>query len=127
MRNKYIFFGTITAALSVILGAMGAHWVGQNFTPRSVELFGTASDYQMYHSIGLILIGILAERKKHLSFFLPALFMGLGMLFFSGSIYLLALRSAFETDLSFLGPVTPLGGLCFISGWILFGIKAFQK
>ena len=126
MKNHYIFWGCILAALSVAFGALGAHYVKENFSEYSAGIFDTAAKFQMYHAIAIILLGLVAERKKHMSFLLPAIFFGLGILCFSGSLYLLAVRSAFAVNLSFLGPITPLGGLFFMAAWIIFAIKAIK-
>lgn len=126
MKNSYIVWGCVLAALSVAFGALGAHAIKENFSEYSAAIFDTAAKFQMYHSIALILIGLVAERKKHISFVLPAVLFGIGILFFSGSLYLLAVRTAFSINLSFLGPITPIGGTLFIAGWIAFAVKAWK-
>ncbi|MBL0913794.1 MAG: DUF423 domain-containing protein [Bacteroidia bacterium] len=127
MRNHYIFWGSLGAALAVALGAMGAHFIEKNFAQRSVELFETASKYQMFHCFAIIVAGIMAERKKHLSFLLPAILFGTGILFFSGSLYLLAIKDVLSFNTKILGPITPIGGVLFIAGWLLLAIKAIKR
>jgi len=126
MKNQYIFWGCILAALSVAFGALGAHAIKQNFSEYSAGIFDTAAKFQMYHAMAIILLGLVAERKKHISFVLPAILFGGGILCFSGSLYLLAVKSAFSIDISFLGPVTPLGGLLFMAAWVIFAVKALK-
>lgn len=127
MKNHYIFWGALGAALAVVLGALGAHFIEKNFSQRSVELFHTASSYQMYHSLGILLAGVLAERRKHLSFLWPAILFGAGIICFSGSLYLLAIRDVLSFNTRILGPVTPIGGVLFIAGWVLLALKAFKN
>lgn len=125
MNSKQIiqvaaFFGM----LAVGIGAFGAHGLKDILeeTGRS-ETFETGVKYHFYHSLALFLIGILASLKpafKRLSG--AAISMIIGILVFSGSLYLLSL-----TGLTWLGAITPLGGLAFIVGWILIFLAASKS
>ena len=85
-----------------------------------VEVFETGVKYQMYHSLALILLGILFERFNSQTTIYSGYFFLAGMVFFCGSLYLLSTRSILGIESwKFLGPITPIGGLCFIIGWIL--------
>jgi uncharacterized membrane protein YgdD (TMEM256/DUF423 family) len=109
--------------LAVILGAFGAHALRAAELPeKAFNAFQTGVHYQIYHALGLILLGILmqllpAARLLRWS----AICMFTGIILFSGSLYLLAL-----TNIKIFGPVTPLGGLLLITSWLLFGIAIFQ-
>lgn len=98
------------AALGVALGAFGAHALEESLTPRALGWWETAVQYQMWHALGLILVGALPQPRLGL----PAALLGAGTLLFSGSLYLMAL-----TDARWLGAITPLGGAAMIAGWAL--------
>ncbi|PHQ25541.1 hypothetical protein CLH62_13540 [Marinobacter guineae] len=107
--------GGVLALLAVMAGAFGAHGLRGLVSERGLEVFQTAVTYQMYHSIALVLVAILAAlglSRKLLGW--AAGFYLAGILLFSGSLYLLVL-----TEIRWIGPVTPLGGVCFMVGWAL--------
>lgn len=113
--------GSIIAMLAVVVGAFGAHALKARFEGTNYgETWETAVKYQMYHALGLIMIGILqfdALFGAQTIFSTASLFMLIGILLFSGSLYVLAL-----TGIKKLGAITPLGGLCFIAAWICVAI-----
>lgn len=107
--------GAGLAGLSVMLGAFGAHSLKARLTEKKLATFHTATDYLGYHALGLIFIGILIyllhgdiARKLKSS----AIWISVGIVFFCGSLYGLVFDGP-----RFLGPITPLGGLCFMIGW----------
>jgi uncharacterized membrane protein YgdD (TMEM256/DUF423 family) len=108
----WIGIAAASGALAVMAGAFGAHGLKGRFAAEQVAAFTTASHYHLLHSVVLLALALYAlstGRQIHL----PAAFFSAGILLFSGSIYLLVLTGA-----KWLGPVTPLGGLCLIAGWI---------
>lgn len=110
-----LVLGAGAALLAVMAGAFGAHGLRGTVDPGGLEVFQTAVTYQMYHALALILVAVLAGlgcSRRLLS--IAAGFFAIGILFFSGSLYLMVL-----TRLFVLGPVTPLGGLCLMIGWAL--------
>lgn len=113
--------GSIIAMLAVVVGAFGAHALKARFEGTNYgETWETAVKYQMYHALGLIVIGILQLDSlfgAQTIFSTASLFMLIGILLFSGSLYVLAL-----TGIKKLGAITPLGGLCFIAAWICVAI-----
>ena len=111
--RRYSIVGACAAFIAVILGAFAAHGLKAMVGPESIASFQTGVQYQMYHSFALlILTPLLAHLPVSLARWAGRFFVA-GIVLFSGSIYLLTL-----TELSILGPVTPLGGLCFMIGWI---------
>ena len=99
--------------LAVALGAFGAHALKATLTAHeTMEVWKTAVLYHFLHALALLVLGTLPTAGK----IAPALFLA-GIVLFSGSLYLLAL-----TNLKWLGPITPLGGLCFLSGWLCLAI-----
>jgi uncharacterized membrane protein YgdD (TMEM256/DUF423 family) len=123
MNKTFIGVGAFIGAAAVILGAFGAHALKTIVTPEHLLSFETGVRYQFYHAFALILVGVLHKEfsGKFLSW-AGILFM-FGIMLFSGSLYLLSTMP----DMKWLGPVTPLGGVCFISGWVLFALACLKK
>jgi len=119
MHRGYIKLGAFIAALSVIFGAFGAHLLKKYLSSDALATFQTGVSYQFYHSLGLLITGILLKRyPNNMIMWSGRLFM-LGIIFFSGSLYLLALVEGFKgMDLGAFGLLTPIGGLMFLGGWI---------
>lgn len=113
------------AALAVILGAFGAHSLKAVMAPDQLVIFHTGVSYQFYHSFALLLTGIVYGYYPHKNLRLATTFFLVGIILFSGSLYAMTLLSIEGIGLGPLGIITPIGGLCFIIGWILFffGIK----
>ena len=116
--------GTALAFLAVSAGAFAAHSLQSSLGTYGVEIFGIAAQYQMYHALGLVLIAVILQMKLLRAGFLiaAAILFILGILLFSGSLYLLAL-----TGLKWLGAVTPLGGLAFLVGWAMLTLAAIKE
>lgn len=110
-----------SAMLSVVLGAFAAHGLKNKLSDTLLGAFQTGVQYQMYHSLALILLVILYRQVPQPLLFWSAGFMLAGITLFSGSLYLLAL-----TQIKWFGPITPLGGLCFIVGWALLLTAAIK-
>lgn len=115
--------GALFALLAVMAGAFGAHGLRGVIGERGLEVFQTAVTYQIYHSLALILVSMLplAGLSRHLLGIAAGFFVA-GILLFSGSLYLLVL-----TDIRWVGPVTPVGGISFMVGWILVTISGFRR
>ena len=114
--NVIISIGSFNAAVAVLLNAFGAHGLKGRLEPRWLDVFETACRYHLWHAIGLILLGLLAPRLMQARCTMIASLMLAGIILFSGSLYLLSL-----TQLTWLGMITPFGGLSFISAWLLLG------
>jgi uncharacterized membrane protein YgdD (TMEM256/DUF423 family) len=107
--------GGLFALMAVMAGAFGAHSLRDMVSARGLEIFQTGATYQMYHALGLVLVAVLSGfslSRRLLS--LAAGFFTAGILIFSGSLYLLVL-----TQSPGLGAITPVGGVCFMVGWVL--------
>ncbi|SOC81452.1 Uncharacterized membrane protein YgdD, TMEM256/DUF423 family [Salinimicrobium sediminis] len=122
MKEFILIMGGVYGALAVIFGAFGAHALKKVLDVEQLKSFETGVKYQMYHALLLILVGIIFPFTGF-SQNLMGWFLLLGVFFFSFSIYGLVLSSAKGRKMSFLGPVTPLGGLLLVMGWILFAIN----
>ena len=108
----FIKFGLAFCMLSVIIGAFGAHSL-ENIIGDKIETFKTGVQHQMFHGLGLILIGILSKVFE-IDVNLSAYLFVVGIILFCGSLYLIAIYKY-----SFFGMIAPIGGLSFIIGWVL--------
>lgn len=127
-NNIYVKIGFGISALCVILGAFAAHLLKEFLNPADVITFETGTKYMFYHSLAMSMIA-LNHRKFHQSVLDLTMFLFLaGMIFFTGSLYLLATRTIWgdEGDL-WIGAITPLGGVLFISAWVILILKGFVK
>lgn len=111
-----IFYG----ANSVILGAFGAHALKKVLSEAALRSFETGVRYQMFHAIVLLIVGFYFSFSTKLENAMAWMFI-VGTFLFSVSIYILSMTEFLNIKLRFLGPVTPLGGLFMITGWILLG------
>lgn len=118
MKQIVQIAGAVYGALSVILGAFGAHALKQVLELSKIQSFETGVRYQMYHAIVLIIIGFYLPFTSQIEKWIGWSLI-IGVFLFSFSIYFLALSPVLKINLSFLGPVTPLGGLAMILGWVL--------
>lgn len=118
----FIILGAVNAFLAVALGAFGAHGLEGKVEAKYLEIWKTAVQYQMFHAIGLLLIGFLiGQFPASAALNWSGWLMLAGILLFSGSLFVLVL-----TGVSKLGAITPLGGLAFLAAWV-FVIAAAVK
>lgn len=120
---------TATAAilgmLAVIAGAFGAHALKKVLSPEHLESWRTAVQYQFYHVFAIMFVAIYAREGRDMTW--PFIFFLLGIVCFSGSLYLLSCREVLKAPgLVKLGPITPLGGLFFIIGWVWLAISVLK-
>ena len=127
MRKTFLRIGALVAMLAVIFGAFGAHSLKEVLTTEKIATFEIGVRYQFYHAIGILLIGLLLyNRKNKLLIAAGWLFLG-GVVLFSGSLYLLAVRETMNLSLAWLGPITPIGGVLFIAGWACLLLSTYQE
>jgi len=125
MYKPALISGTVFAALAVVLGAFGAHALKAKLEPAQLQVFETGVRYQFYHSVALLLAGIIYSAYPVGNIRLSVVFFNIGVLLFSGSLYLLSFLSmGGKVGLGPIGILTPIGGLFFILGWamLLMGI-----
>lgn len=119
MHRVYLKVGAFIAALSVLLGAFGAHQLKQYVSPDLVGTFQTGVSYQFYHALALLISGILLKRYPNNWIMWAGRLFVLGIILFSGSLYLLVLlKSVKDIGLGGFGLLTPVGGLLMVAGWI---------
>lgn len=137
---RWISIGAVVCGLAVGLGAFGAHGLQDMFAKKYADMtrtvagqtvplaskflndFKTGAEYQMFHGLAIIAAGLLAQRRPAPSKTLAAWAFALGILLFSGSLYILTL-----TGVTKWGMVTPFGGLAFLIGWLLLAIEALKS
>lgn len=112
-----VITGAILAALGVILGAFGAHALKARIGAQELGWWETAVQYQMWHALGVLGLGLAAPRWGRL----PGWFLAAGAIVFSGTLYAMALGAP-----HWLGAITPLGGLTMIAGWLLLAVCALR-
>ena len=121
LAKQWIMMGSISGFFAVVLGAFGGHVLKSILSEKAFSIYLIGVQYQMYHALALILLGLWASQNGGAGTLYPGWAFMIGIMAFSGSLYALAL-----TDLKFLGMITPLGGFCFLAGWIGFPITAWK-
>lgn len=128
MYQLFGFLASCYAVLAVVLGAFGAHALKDSLTAYQHQIYDKAVHYQFFHVVGLFVIYFLLKNNplKILSF--AGWFFAIGIFLFSGSLYLLATKELLNIAalLPIIGPLTPLGGLSFIFGWILLALSILK-
>lgn len=128
MQKKLLQAGALLGALSVILGAFGAHSLKQILSEKGLAIFETGVRYQFYHAIALLITGILSKEFYNNYLRWAGRLFGVGILLFSGSLYALSFVVSGENNgLKWIGAVTPLGGVCFIAGWLLLAVGVSKR
>ncbi|MBS1564737.1 MAG: DUF423 domain-containing protein [Bacteroidetes bacterium] len=128
MHKGFLITASILGALSVALGAFAAHGLRRVLSADQVAVFETGVRYQFYHTFALLIVGILFEKFASGLMQWAGICFIIGILLFSGSLYLLsALRATENVGLKQLGIITPFGGLFFIAGWMLMLIALIRK
>jgi len=131
MRNGAMVFAGISGCLAVILGAFGAHYLKDKvesglLTQKDLDAYKTAVQYQLVHTLAIMGVFSIRERLPLYNKTIGLLFM-LGIILFSGSIYILSTGGITGLNFKWLGPITPLGGLCFIGGWACLAVSAIKQ
>lgn len=130
MHKAFLLTGSLLAAVTVALGAFGAHALKTMVSPEQVSIFDTGVKYQFYHVFALLLVAVIYERFPSARLDWAGYCFIIGMVLFSGSLYVMtALRAADKVGTRGLGILTPIGGLFLIAGWLLLfsGILSYRK
>ena len=126
MNKKITATGAAFGAIAIILGAFGAHALKKVLTIEELSTFETGVKYQMYHALFLLFVGMMGfipEKAKQIIFYLVTT----GVVFFSGSIYLLATKSLTSIDFKIIGIATPIGGFLLILGWSCLFVNILKQ
>jgi uncharacterized membrane protein YgdD (TMEM256/DUF423 family) len=121
MRTNWFAVGAFAAAIGVTLGAFGAHALKSRVTEDLLAVFETGVRYQMYHALALLAVAWAATRWPGPWINASGWLFTLGILIFCGSLYLMTF-----TGVRWLGAITPIGGVCFILGWIAMAVAALR-
>lgn len=126
MNKRIILTASFFGALAVILGAFGAHALKNLIDTYAIGIWQKGVEYQFYHTFALLYLSTFARYKNKLISFAFIFFVA-GIILFSGSLYLMALKDVYTSSIaSYIGPITPIGGLCFIVGWICLFLAALK-
>ena len=117
MSNIIIGLGAVSAFIAVAAGAFGAHGLKQVLDADMMAVYRTAVDYQMFHSVGLLAIGVLDKVSPRHCHRIAAWTMLAGILVFSGSLYILSIGG-----IRWLGMITPVGGLALLAAWLVLAV-----
>ena len=126
MERKILSVASLLGMIAIVLGAFGAHALKKVLSIEQLNTFETGVKYQMYHALFLLFVGttsVLSDKAKKAILNLVIV----GVLFFSGSIYLLATNDLTSFDFKVIGFVTPIGGLLLISSWIWLFVEVYKK
>jgi uncharacterized membrane protein YgdD (TMEM256/DUF423 family) len=125
-KRTILVTASVFGMLGVITGAFGAHALQARLTPHQLEIWHTGVQYQFYHAFALLFLSTLNRPQSNLvrtSYY----FFTVGIIFFSGSLYILACADLLGNWTHASGPITPLGGLMFICGWLTMAIAAYRN
>ena len=127
MFKPALLAGTLFGGLGVILGAFGAHALKEVFTPSQLDIYNKGVTYQFYHSFALLAAGILFSAYPFDSLKWATWLFIAGIVLFSGSLYLMVTLQSKGMSIGPAGIITPIGGLCFIGGWLSLFIAILKK
>ena len=116
--DKFINIAIFLAVTAVSLGALGAHSLKEILSKTELHSFETGIRYQLFHAITLLILALNTEKFNH-HLKKSLVLMNTGICLFSFSIYMLSIQNIIGISLSFLGPITPIGGLLLIASWIV--------
>lgn len=122
MTRTFFLLGSVFSFLAIALGAFGAHALRQKLTPDMLQVFETGVRYQMYHSLALFVVAWMIHSLNINAAAVSGWCFTAGIVLFSGSLYALAL-----SGITWLGAITPFGGLSFLVGWALLAWNAWRS
>ncbi|GAB1155880.1 DUF423 domain-containing protein [Paenibacillus illinoisensis] len=123
MQRVWMTVGAVMTMLSVAIGAFGAHMLKGKIGADAIAVYETGVQYHMIHAVALLIVGLTAGQlgvSSKLKWAARLLF--IGIIVFSGSLYVLSI-----TGIKVLGAITPIGGVAFIAGWLLFALDVWQR
>jgi len=121
MTKTLFLSGIFFCALSVIMGAFGAHALKDRLSEYSMSIYDKAVLYQFFHAFAILFVAVLNKVIDTQDFSISGILLIIGILLFSGSLFILAI-----TDIKWLGAITPIGGTLFIIGWLILFIKILK-
>ena len=122
MTKLILSVAAIFLVLAVAIGAFGAHGLKTHLSDEMMQTYKTGVEYHFYHALGLLLIGVLSISIPSGLLNWSAIFLIMGIILFSGSLYVLAILG-----IKWFGAITPIGGLSFIAGWVLLLLAVWKN
>ena len=122
MARCWFITGCLIAGLGVAAGAFGAHALKQRLSAELLQVFETGVRYQMYHAFGLLVVALAMNRWPSNTIQIAGWLFLAGIVLFSGSLYALCL-----SGIRALGAITPIGGLCFLAGWVFLAFAIWTE
>jgi uncharacterized membrane protein YgdD (TMEM256/DUF423 family) len=127
MHKRFLIIASIYSGLAVVLGAFGAHGLQKATTDSTIlHSYQTAVQYQLYHALALFVVAILMQRQPSTQLKWAGICFSAGTILFSGSLYLITYLKINALSTGWVGPVTPIGGLFFVIGWVFLLIAAIK-
>ena len=128
MNKSILILAALFGVLGVAMGAFGAHGLEGKLTPPQLTTWETAVRYQMWHVLAILFTAVLFAQQPSAMLKASAAAFLIGVVLFSGSLYLLAAKELLQLGKlsKFLGPITPLGGLSYMLGWVFLAIHFFR-
>ncbi len=127
MNKGFLKTAALLGAFSVAMGAFAAHGLKKILSPDEMQIFETAVRYQFYHVFALLGTGILYAAFPGTGIKWAGVFFIAGIIFFSGSLYLLCYIKHHALPYEWVGAITPFGGLAFIAGWVMLFVALFKR
>ena len=119
----FMVLGALNAFLSVLFGAFGAHALKTRLSVEMMSVYHTGNQYHFYHALGLLLVGVIATQLPESALLRSSgWLMQAGIVLFSGSLYVLAI-----SGVRWLGAITPIGGLAFLTAWLLLAMAVWRS
>jgi uncharacterized membrane protein YgdD (TMEM256/DUF423 family) len=126
MNKNIVLTASVFGVMAVILGAFGAHSLKESIGETALATWTKGVEYQFYHVFALLFLANIKEQTKLTR--LAHIFFSIGIIFFSGSLYILSTKAIHQLEIaSYIGPITPVGGLFFILGWMMLFFTAAKK
>jgi uncharacterized membrane protein YgdD (TMEM256/DUF423 family) len=126
MHKQFLSISFVLGAIAVALGAFGAHALRELVDEKAIQTWQTAVQYHFYHLFAIALVAILLKQGTNAWYKRAGYLFIAGILVFSGSLYtMILLKATGSTSVNWLGAITPIGGVCFIAGWLslLIGVR----
>jgi uncharacterized membrane protein YgdD (TMEM256/DUF423 family) len=125
MKNNFLRIAFLLGSLAVALGAFGAHALKQLLNEQQLQVYQTSVQYHFYHALALAITGLLQLHYRDKWLVNAGYGFIAGLIIFCGSLYSMSfLKAAGVTGVNWLGAITPLGGVCFIAGWVCLAVAA---
>jgi uncharacterized membrane protein YgdD (TMEM256/DUF423 family) len=127
-KNKNLVLIGVLGVIAVALGAFGAHGLKPLLTDAQMNIFEIGIRYHFYHTFAILAAAILTKNRTSKPLNIAIILFSVGILLFSGSLYLLACNEILGIESwKFLGPITPIGGVCLMAGWAMFIVKGLKN